>query len=160
MISGPFSGLVAKCREEGLDASDLAVLRSLVLATGDAESLRVALREALDCPEFATTAFEVWMESRAKWHRDTLVQVAEVLLFHGLDRQAEQVAEGVRRASPSDTYGIRLWAISAGSPEAALKRFAAGLAAADDPEVVRRDAREYAVRHARLDLLALLDTPP
>jgi len=42
VTSGPFSGLVAKCRDEGLDAADVAVLHSLVLAAWTAP-LRMGL---------------------------------------------------------------------------------------------------------------------
>lgn len=87
-------------RAGGQRASDaeIAVLRSMVLGADDAV-LECALRDLFDSEPVALAVLEVFLERGRSWPTPLRESLAQALLFHGFDREAEPVLRSLAQAN-------------------------------------------------------------
>lgn len=149
--------LIERGREEELSQGDVALIRSAIQHVRDPEAMNSLLAQGFECEPFVEAAEEMIENTPGSWPISTLTRLVETLLFQGLDRKAATIADELRRRDPREAYAIRLWALSAGAPEATMRRFAAALPGARDPAAVIADAREFALRNSGGDLISIID---
>jgi hypothetical protein len=149
--------LIDRCGTEELDAGDIALIRSSIRHVQDPDSMNSLLALGFECEPFLGVVSDIIASNPRLWPHSTLVRLTESLLFNGLDREASVIADELRRRDPKEARTIRLWAISAGEPEATMRRFATALWIADDPATVISDARDFASKNVGTDLMSIIE---
>lgn len=136
--------LVDRCENGELQGADRALIQSWLLGAMDADDVLHLIDEGVECKDILSAVGEFAIDAPKRWPRAVLVRLTEGFLFQGEDARAEQIALILRRESPSDVDVLRLWALSAGTPQQVVERFAEALPFAEEPERLLLRAREYA----------------
>lgn len=150
--------ILERGRSGELNAGDMAAFRSFMNRVTDPELLNTLLADAFESPDLMETIFDAVSDDPGQWPSSTLTRLTECLQFNGLDRSADVIASELRRRHPGNREVIRLWALSAGTPEATVRRFLSALRGADDRAVVIADAREFARRNVDGELMSILES--
>lgn len=150
--------LIELCQREGLNEGDIALVKSAMQRISEPEEMDSLLARGFECTPFLEAAAGLVASAFGSWPNSTLARLAETLLFQGLDPSAAIITDELHQRAPQQSYAIRLWALSAGSPEATMRRFASALETAEDPATVIADARDFARRNVDGDLMTIIDT--